>query len=396
MLSSGIIDLAIGMAFIFGAAAGLASVLTEVVARFLGLRGAYLLAGLRELLDSADTQVVLRNAAGDFDKARAFVTGTAGDTPPLPSSATGAVLGSPILSSQGMTGDISSRHLMVTGMKVRATNAPAASPAAGGEQAAAVPAGGLLKSWSMRRSLPSYIASRSFADAVLALVIPDASGQTNMGEIQSGVDRLPDSMGPMKTSLQSLVVNAGGDIAKFRTSVEHWYDDHMDRVSGWYKRRTGWITLGVGVILVLLLNINAVSIGRALYSDSATRSAVTTVATQGNPCPVPAGSQTTAQQNQAEQDCLDNLDRRVSDAAQAGLPLGWGIVPACAAQKCDWLEQHGITTPGDGSPWQVVLALVGFLATVVALTPGAQFWFGLVVRLDSLRSSGPPPASTAS
>src|SRR5581483_9579641 len=49
MLNSGIIDLAIGMAFIFGATAGLASVITELVARFLGLRGAYLLAGLREL-----------------------------------------------------------------------------------------------------------------------------------------------------------------------------------------------------------------------------------------------------------------------------------------------------------------------------------------------------------
>ena len=88
----------------------------------------------------------------------------------------------------------------------------------------------------------------------------------------------------------------------------------------------------------------------------------------------------------------------MSDAAQAGLPLGWGIVPACTVPnaKCSWLEQHGITTPGDGSPWQVFLALIGFLATIAALTPGAQFWFGLVVKLNSLRSSGPPPASSAS
>jgi hypothetical protein len=193
----------------------------------------------------------------------------------------------------------------------------------------------------------------------------------------------------MKTSLGSLAANAGGDIAKFRTSIENWYDDHMARVSGWYKRRTAWITLGAGVILVLLFNINAVTIGRALYSDSATRSAVSTVATQGNPCPASSPD---------KQGCLASLEKRVSDAAQAGLPLGWGIVPACTAQNatCGWLEQHGITTPGDGSPWQVILALIGFLATIVALTPGAQFWFGLVVKLNSLRSSGPPPASSAS
>ena len=42
MLSSGIIDLAIGLAFVFGVTAALASVITELISRFLGLRGAYL------------------------------------------------------------------------------------------------------------------------------------------------------------------------------------------------------------------------------------------------------------------------------------------------------------------------------------------------------------------
>ncbi len=86
----------------------------------------------------------------------------------------------------------------------------------------------------------------------------------------------------------------------------------------------------------------------------------------------------------------------MSDAAQAGLPLGWGNVPACTTQtaKCGWLEQHGITTPANSSWWQVFLAVLGFLATIVALAPGAQFWFGLVVKLNSLRSTGPPPATS--
>ena len=110
MLNSGIIDLAIGMAFIFAATAGLASVITELIARFLGLRGAYLLLGLRELLDSKDTAVVLRTAETDFGNARKLVTGAPG-THPEPPSATGALLGSPILGSQGMAGTISSRKL---------------------------------------------------------------------------------------------------------------------------------------------------------------------------------------------------------------------------------------------------------------------------------------------
>jgi hypothetical protein len=220
------------------------------------------------------------------------------------------------------------------------------------------------------------------------LVVPNASGQTTMDGIPERIKNMPVAPGPLKDSLQSMAASANGDIDRFRTSIENWYDDHMARVSGWYKRRTTLITFIAGGILVLLLNINAITIGRALYSDSATRTAVSAVAAQGNPCPASSD----------QQSCLSALEKRVSDAAQAGLPLGWGIVPACTVQgaKCGWLEQHGITTPGDGSWWQVFLAVLGFLATIVALAPGAQFWFGLAVKLNSLRASGPPPASSAS
>ena len=66
MLSSGIIDVAIGLVFVFGVTAALASVITELISRFLGLRGAYLLRGLRELLDGPGGATVVNEAKSDF------------------------------------------------------------------------------------------------------------------------------------------------------------------------------------------------------------------------------------------------------------------------------------------------------------------------------------------
>jgi len=51
MTDIGIVDLAVGLVLVFGATTALASAATEAVARFLGLRGAFLLRGLYELLD---------------------------------------------------------------------------------------------------------------------------------------------------------------------------------------------------------------------------------------------------------------------------------------------------------------------------------------------------------
>jgi hypothetical protein len=250
--------------------------------------------------------------------------------------------------------------------------------------------------WRLRRSLPSYIPARSFAEAVIDMVVPDTAGQTTMYTIEHYIGQLPDSMAPLRTSLEALAADAAGDITRFRTSVEHWYDDHMARVSGWYKRHVTKITLAVGAILILLLNINTITIGRALYSDSAIRSAVSAVAVKGTNCQAPSPSPSPSPSEiQGQVNCLGNLETQLTAAAQAGLPLGWGTVADCTGPDahCNWWEQRGILSPHGNPAWQLILVLFGFLITVAAIAPGAQFWFGLLTRFGSLRSSGPPPAA---
>jgi hypothetical protein len=421
VLGSGIIDVAIGLAFVFGVTAALSSVFTELVSRFLGLRGAFLLSGLRALLDGTGGQTVLKDAIKDYDAVKdlmqpparaaaaaakpaapaAAAAAPAGATPavattpaaatpdapaataaagkenaapaePATSSATGALLGSPILRSQGMTGVITTRDLTLQPGKA---HRPAQMTGGAGKWA----------QWRDRRSLPAYISAESVSEAIIDLLVPDTAGDTTMTEIQKGIKALPNWMPTLKDSLQALANNAGKDIDLFRTSVENWYDDHMSRVSGWYKRHVAWFTIVIGAILVLLLNINALTIGRTLYSNSVVRTAVSSVAVKTTSCP--AGEST--------QKCLGDLQAQLSAATQAGLPIGWATVADCAAPNihCNWLDRRGIFSRHGGSPWQVVLVLIGFLATIIALTPGARFWFDLLGRLGSLRSTGPKPAS---
>ena len=454
MPNSGIVDLAVGLAFVFGVTAAIGSVATELIARLLGLRGAYLLRGLRELLDGKGPRTDLAKAETDYanlkdliaqrrptapgagtaapgagtaapgartDAGAAAEAGTgpgdqhlpasapkaeqahaeperqpdgdaqAGEGTELP-SATSALLGGPIMRSQGMAGVISSRNLMLESAAKAGRPAKLASSAGerapGAGERAPSAAGRLWRMWRDCRSLPSYIPARSFAEAVIDLVVPDAdaAGQASMLTIQQSVSVLPDST--LKQSLQALVKNAGDDIGLFRTSVEHWYDDHMDRVSGWYKRHVAKITLLAGVIIVLLLNVNALAIGRALYSDGAVRAAVSAVAARRTACPA----------NQSQQACLDGLQAQVSAVAQAGLPIGWGTVPDCATPKaaCNWPDRRGIFSRHGSSGWQVVLILIGFLITITALVPGAQFWFGLLGKIGNLGATGPKPAPPAS
>lgn len=225
MLSSPIIDLAIGLTFVFAVTAALASLVTELVSRLVGLRGAYLLSGLRELVDGGASSTSLADASADYTamqnlmqgtpepaaaSAAAPATGQPPATPPAaarPDSVTGALLGGPILGNQGVPGQLSSRNLTLgpttgTGRLPKMT----ADPAAG-------------RLWSQRRSLPSYISGTSFAEAVIDMVVPDPQGQTTMTEIEQNILRMPPEM-PFRQSLEALVKNADGDVGRFRVSVE--------------------------------------------------------------------------------------------------------------------------------------------------------------------------------
>jgi hypothetical protein len=383
MPSSAIVDLAIGLIFVFGVTAALASVFTELVSRFIGLRGAYLLTGLRELVDGGQTSTDLGKAETDYENLQGLMRhgtaspagGPAAEAEPAAPSVTGALLGGPILSSQGMVGQIDSRKLTIS----PATRAGRLHKMAADPQTRGV--------WRQRRSLPSYFSAGSFAEAVIDLVVPDAAGETTMAAIQRNVGALPDGL-PFKSSLQALVKNAGDDVSRFRASVERWYDDHMNRVSGWYKRHVAVITFAVGAVLIVLLNINALTIGRTLYSQNAVSTAVSAVAAKGTSCPVDLNPQ----------ECLARLQAQVSAAAAAGLPVGWGTVRDCQAPgaRCNWMDQRGLFSRHGGSFWQFVLVLVGFLLMIIAIVPGAQFWFGLLSKIGTIKSTGPKPTGSGS
>jgi hypothetical protein len=383
MSGSGIIDLSVGLVIVFGVTAALSCAATELIARLLGLRGVYLLRGLHELLDGDAGETDLARAGADCDAIRilmvqgpataaAGIVATADSAATMaergPKSATGALLGSPILQSESMTGQVFSRKLTMW-------------PAGRGSRSARMVASTGRRSWRYRRSLPTYIPARSFAGALIDLVTPDAVGQVTMDTIQHSIALMPDSVSTLKASLRALAASTGGDIGLFRASVERWYDDHMDRVSGWYKRHVAKITLVAGTLLVLLFNINALTIGRTLYNGSTTRAAMNAVTAKSNLCPSGPGQLA----------CLTNLQAQLPAAIHPGVPIGWGTVADCAAPEttCNWLDQRGIFSPLGNSGWQVVLILIGFLIMIIMLVPGAQFWFGLVGRLGILRSGRP-------
>jgi hypothetical protein len=350
-MDSLLIDVVVGLVFVFGTFALLTSTLTEVISRFFGLRGEYLLRGIRTLVDGE----------GKFELPDLKSVGAFFGRPPRqaatkpPDATITTVMNNPVVKASGNAGTF---------------------PAS---------AGNAKLRRRDRRALPSYISSRAFAQAVLDVAVPNATGQTTFDEVEKAIEGMPK--GVLKETLTTLVRHADRDTEKLRQAIERWYDDQMDRVSGWYKRHVRWISLGIAAVLAAVLNINAVQIGDALYGDQALRESVVTQSVQTAKC-----------EKKSPSDCLDDVRKELGKSAAAGLPIGWSTVSACAGRTdCSWADRHGFTSPSSGKgPDLMALALffLGYGLMVLVVLPGARFWFGLLSRFGSLRESGPKPAAT--
>jgi hypothetical protein len=80
--------------------------------------------------------------------------------------------------------------------------------------------------------------------------------------------------GPIKEVVLRLWDEAGHDVTRFRQAGEAWFNQAMDRLSGAYKRWSQLILWGIGLAFAIALNVDAVRIAESLWHDQTLRQLV--------------------------------------------------------------------------------------------------------------------------
>ncbi len=203
---------------------------------------------------------------------------------------------------------------------------------------------------------PSYIPSRNFAVALLSV-----------GENNDAVKKL----------LSFLPESAQNNIDKKKKAIEVWYDDAMDRVSGWYKRRTQYIILGIALLLSCIMNADTIMIAKSLWKSTAIRASVVS-ASQGL-------LQSTAVQDPSKSE-LAKLSEITNQIPDFELPIGW-VSDKAAMVSGQQADPRGI--PSDFNGW--FYKILGLLCTTLAISLGAPFWFDMLGMFVNLRGAGKKP-----
>jgi len=259
------------------------------------------------------------------------------------------------------------------------------------------------------KKLPSYIPARTFARALLDTVVPAGTAARNtLDDMREAVRKagaakvvdkqVSDTLLVLIDQAENSLREAVTDAEKARTAlsrvqdnVEGWFNDSMERVAGWYKRKTQALTFALALVFTLALNVDSIMITKRLSSDTTLRAAVIAAAEKSAqpPSAVVVG-QSVEQPGGAQAPGQEGVEARTGAAYQAiiknqtalqslGLPLGWG-------DRQNWPRGEG---------WPLYLdwlsKVLGLLLTAGAASLGAPFWFDMLNKVVSVRSAGKAP-----
>jgi len=248
--------------------------------------------------------------------------------------------------------------------------------------------------------------------------------------------------------LTSYLEDANNDLDKFQESLESWFNNTMDRVRGWYKRKNQFILLVIGLFLAIKFNANTVEIAKRLSKDEQARTEMVGMATafvEENPDLVNRinGFKNDSLDSSLQQDVQlmnDRLDSLIeikkelhADIDEASNVLGQSLPDSLLAKPVKKAERNKaaesiepnqvfindsnyiITFPdkymaanagryyeirkqcgskkGDAiyaypdMPRYWWANILGYLITALAISLGAPFWFDLLNKLVKLRGS---------
>jgi hypothetical protein len=111
---------------------------------------------------------------------------------------------------------------------------------------------------------PAYLTASAFSD-ILFDVLSNRQTEINatpvlMNDIKTFVSNQLQNNPGLKSILNMYIQQANGDVQKFKLLLEDWFDDSMNRVSGWYKRQATKVLFIIGLLLAVTFNISTIDI----------------------------------------------------------------------------------------------------------------------------------------
>jgi hypothetical protein len=227
---------------------------------------------------------------------------------------------------------------------------------------------------------------------IFAAVLADILGSADAGSSRLSWDAINRSIaglppGDAKRALQKLARGSQEDFGVFQRNLETWFGDSMDRVSGWYKKKTQVITVAIAACITIFANADTVQIARKLFLNPTVRQKIVQEASNKSGQEAPAIL--TAEEKADIGELTGWSTEFITFHALKQKQSGVSAAPSDAFPGLELLQSPQIL--GAWLWWVVPTHLLGWFLTASAVSLGAPFWFDTLNKFMNIRSAGAAP-----
>ncbi|MDW3191050.1 MAG: hypothetical protein R8G66_01760 [Cytophagales bacterium] len=179
---------------------------------------------------------------------------------------------------------------------------------------------------------PSYLSKEVFSRSLTEALKNQGKAEAGVAsqdqdKIEAALLKLKEEAKDTHVQLTMLWNEASKDITKFRSLIEEWFEQMNNRASGWYKRKVQLMLLFIGMFIAYWANLDSIELANRLAKDTDARDQLVAMALKRA-----TGSTDTAAINKAYVAAQDSLTSDINNAHKM-LGSGW---PEDMDSFCKW------------------------------------------------------------
>lgn len=213
---------------------------------------------------------------------------------------------------------------------------------------------------------------------------------------------------PYFRSGMDAILSTSNSLGEAEIKIEQWFNDGMSRATEAFTQRMQRWSLITGFIIAILINVDTLFIAETLWNDSALRAIVATTATGTIEQLQTAEAQAQSTITSSDDTTIEDVEQAIVDLGDTAqllvslrLPMGWVYQdPNLIGGTITDAEGNSQTVPSVPplrNLWYLFnpfhdfqfflywlgIKVFGLCATMIAIAQGAPFWFGVFRRVSS-------------
>lgn len=242
--------------------------------------------------------------------------------------------------------------------------------------------------------------------------------QNSLRNIQSGnsgllmvLDGVSQVRNPAFQRAMETVLAGVQNVKEAEYAIEEWFDNRLSQTKDMYGRTMQYFSLGFGLIIAVMLNVDSLYLAQTLWNDPALRQQVSSAAQTVDLGTAVADAQPILDEDgnailndtfdeQEVAQSVENAQNTLDQLLDLRLPIGWNYRTsewASAAQFTNYNPQTDGRNLANFLPWEndnwfsfLLVKIGGLSITAIAVAQGAPFWFDILRRLTGQQGTNNP------